>query len=153
MKYTLEMELNAPRIKVWELFSDAENLPCWQPGYQSMEHLSGSDGQSGARSKLVYENKGRIEMIETIIVNEAPREFTATFETEGRFAMQMENQNLFEELGPEKTKWISNNEANPSGWLLKIFAILMPGCFKKESWKYMENFKAFAEDGKDVREV
>ena len=29
---------------------------------------------------------------------------------------------------------------------------IMPGCFKKESFKYMTNFKAFAETGADVRE-
>ena len=28
----------------------------------------------------------------------------------------------------------------------------MTGCFKKESLKYMTNFKAFAETGADVRE-
>ena len=32
-----------------------------------------------------------------------------------------------------------------------MIALIMPGCFRKQSLKHMENFKAFAEDGTDLR--
>ena len=33
-----------------------------------------------------------------------------------------------------------------------LITLIMPGCFKKESLKYMTYFKAVAETGADIRE-
>lgn len=53
-------------------------------GLQSFEHLSGTPGQVGARSKLVYKmSKRHIEMIETITVRKLPQEFSGTYEADG----------------------------------------------------------------------
>jgi len=35
---------------------------------------------------------------------------------------------------------------------MRLIALIIPGCFKKQSLKYMTNFKAFAETGAEVRE-
>ena len=51
------------------------------------------------------------------------------------------------------TGWVSENEARVSGFFMRLMTILMPGCFRKESLKYMENFKAFAETGADCRDT
>ena len=52
--------------------------------------------------------------------------------------------NKFAELSPIKTKWITENEFKFSGFI-KIMGMLMPGAFKKESKKYLKQFKEFAE--------
>jgi len=151
MNYTIELEVDKPRDEVARLFMDEASLPFWQPGFVSIEHLSGDEGKPGAKSKLLYKNRGRdVEMIETIQVFSPPDEFTATFEAKG---MHMTVKNLFYEAGENKTRWVSENEAQTSGLMMKIVGILMPGCFKKESMKYNVAFKAFAETGADVREA
>jgi hypothetical protein len=33
---------------------------------------------------------------------------------------------------------------------MKLLGVLMPGAFKKQSMEYMNNFKAFVEEGKSV---
>lgn len=150
MQYTLEIEIDQPRSKIAELFGDPQNLAFWQPGFVSYEHLSGDEGKPGSKSRLLYKNRGRdVEMIETVEVDNLPDEFTATYEAKG---MRIKVKNLFTEVAPDKTRWVSENESKVSGFMMRIISIIMPGCFKNESWKYMENFKAFAEDGSDVRE-
>ena len=149
MKYTLEVEINQPREKVVELFDNQDNLAFWQPGFIRAEPLSGEPGAEGAKTRLLYQNRGRdVEMIETIMVNSFPDEFSASFEAKG---MHMEVRRVFEEAGPEKTIYRTENTALVSGLFMGLIVLLMPGCFKKESLNYMENFKAFAETGADVR--
>ncbi|WP_337251640.1 hypothetical protein [Maribacter halichondriae] len=39
------------------------------------------------------------------------------------------------------------------GFMMKTMGFLMPGAFKKQSKKYMEDFKAFAEEGVSVDSI
>ena len=65
MKYTREVVIDLPRERVIELFDDADNLTKWQEGLQAFEHVSGEPGQPGAKSRLVYDYRGRrFEMTE-----------------------------------------------------------------------------------------
>jgi hypothetical protein len=57
------------------------------------------------------------------------------------------------EAGPETTLWESENEYRFSGFLMKLVGLLMPGAFRKQSQQHMQDFKAFAEQGQDVREA
>ena len=116
-----------------------------------MEQISGEEGKVGSKARLKYlHGKREIELIEAVDVDNLPDEYTGTYETKG---MRMTVRNLFKEDGPDRTKWISENEAEVSGLMMTIMAKVMPGCFKKQSWIYMENFKAFAEEGKDLRKL
>ncbi|WP_241032555.1 SRPBCC family protein [Rhodococcus pseudokoreensis] len=56
------------------------------------------------------------------------------------------------EAGPETTLWVSESEYRFSGLLMRLVGLLMPGAFRKQSQQHMQDFKAFAEQGKDVRE-
>ncbi|MEM7013597.1 MAG: SRPBCC family protein [Verrucomicrobiota bacterium] len=150
MKYTVEVEINQPRDRVAELFDSQDNLGAWQPGFVSCEHLEGDVGKPGAKSKLTYKNKGRdVAMVETILDIKMPEVFKAKFEAPG---MVMTVENIFEEIDAKTTRIISNNEAEVSSFMMRMMALLMPGCFKKESTKFLLNFKAFAEDGTDLRD-
>ena len=57
------------------------------------------------------------------------------------------------ETGPETTLWVSETEYRFSGLLMRLVGLLMPGAFRKQSLQHMQDFKAFAEHGKDVREA
>ena len=57
------------------------------------------------------------------------------------------------EAGPDTTLWVSENEYRFSSLLMRLVGLLMPGTFRKQSLQHMQDFKAFAEQGKDVREA
>ena len=148
MKYTVEIDIDLPHDKVIELFDSTDNLYKWQKGLQSFEHLSGDPGQPDARSKLQFKmGKREIDMIETVTLRQLPDRFDGTCD-----AQRVHNvvRNIFTEQVPGKTRWASENEFQFSGFM-KVMAVLMRGAFSKQSLKYMQAFKAFAEDGVDVR--
>lgn len=142
MKYTNEVEINRPIDKVIELFDNPANMSKWQPGFISMEPLTGSPGQTGATSKLKYKmGKREVEMIETITHRNLPHEFHGTYEARGVYNVQ---KNYFKETAPGRTKWTSESEFRFSG-MMKLIGWLMPGAFKKQSQKYLDLFRDFAE--------
>jgi hypothetical protein len=57
------------------------------------------------------------------------------------------------EAGPETTLWESESEYRFSGVLMRLVGLLMPSSFRKQSLQHMQDFKAFAELGTDVREA
>lgn len=142
MKYTVSIDIDKPIDRVIELFDSTDNLKEWMEGLQSFEHLSGTPGQVGARSKLIYKmGKKDVEMIETITVRKLPQEFSGTYEAEGVFNIV---KNRFEKLSDNKTRYISEQEFEFKG-MMKYVAFLMPWAFKKQSMKYLKAFKRFVE--------
>jgi carbon monoxide dehydrogenase subunit G len=142
MKYSNEIEINLPVQRVIELFDNPANMSKWQPGLISFEPISGTPGQPGAKSKLKYiMGKREVEMIETITVRNLPREFSGTYESKGVFN---DMKNYFTQTANNKTKWVHQCEFKFSG-MMKLVGWLMPGAFKKQSQKYLDFFKAFAE--------
>lgn len=142
MKYKNEIVINATREKVVHLFSDPSKIKEWQPGFMSMEIISGEPGNVGSKVKMHYKmGKRDVEMIETITVNKLPNEFSGTYEAKSVFNFV---QNFFEELPDGQTKYWTINEFQFKGFM-KIIGFLFPGAFKKESQKYLDLFKAFVE--------
>lgn len=142
MKYTTEVEINRPVERVIELFDNPDNLKEWMQGLQSFEHLSGTPGQPGAKSRLKFKmGKRELEMVETIKVRNLPAEFSGTYEAKGVYNIVT---NRFVPLGPDKTKYITEQEFQFKGFM-KIIAFLMPGAFKKQSREYADDFKNFVE--------
>lgn len=143
MKYSNVIRIDLPRERVVELFDSSENLKKWQPGLISFDHLSGKPGEEGAKAKLVYQmGRRRTEMIETITANRLPDEFHGTYDAKGVHNIM---ENYFKQKGPNITEWTSVSEFQFSSFSMKLMGWLMPGAFKKQSYKYMRNFKKFAE--------
>lgn len=147
MKYQQEITVKRPRREVVEKFSNPENMKHWQRGFIFMKPINGEMGAEGSQNLLKYKmGKRGIEMKETILKNDLPEEFTATYDAKGVYNFQ---RNRFVDTPENHTRWISENEFRFSGFM-KLFGWVMPGAFKKQSMKYMEDFKAFIEDGKSV---
>lgn len=143
MKYTTEITINKPIETVIVLFDNADNLKKWMEGLQSFEHISGTPGQPGAKSKLKFKMGSReMEMIETVTVRNLPDEFTGTYEANGVVNIV---KNSFVKISDSETKYITEHEFQLQSLVMKIFAFLMPGAFKKQSMKYLTAFKNFAE--------
>ncbi|TPN85348.1 SRPBCC family protein [Aquimarina algicola] len=147
MEYTLNIKIKLPINQVIEKFNDEDNLKHWQKGLIYREHLSGTKKSTGATSKLVYKiGKREIEMIETITLVDPPEIFHFTFDSKNVYNIQ---ENYFEQLSNNETKWISKNEFKFSGFM-KIISFFMYGAFRKQSYAYMKDFKLFVEEGKSV---
>lgn len=143
MKYTTTIVIHLSRKKVLTLFDSIENMYKWQPELLSFEHLSGDPGQEGAQSKLIYKmGKGEVKMTETITKRSFPHEFSGIYEAKGVWNQQ---QNFFEEVDSQTTKWVSISEFRCTGFM-KIICLLMPGSFKKQTLQFMMRFKEFAEN-------
>ncbi len=143
MKYTLEIEINQPIDQLVELFDNEDNLFKWMNGLQSIEHLEGKPGEKGSTTKMLFkEGKREVEMIETIIENKLPEEFIATYEAKGVYNLAKIN---FVSITDTKTKYVSEQEFQFKGFI-KLIGLLMPGMFKKQTYKYLKMFKEFAEN-------
>ncbi|MFT7620671.1 MAG: hypothetical protein ACI97A_004329 [Planctomycetota bacterium] len=142
MKYELDIELDLPRARVMELFDNPDNLAKWQEGFVSMEPISGTPGETGAKSQLNYlMGKREIELVETITTRNLPKEFSATYEAKN---VWNKVENFFTETPDGKTHWNAKHEFRCGGFL-KIMAFVFPGAFKKQSFKFMEMFKEWSE--------
>ncbi|WP_236004668.1 hypothetical protein [Nonomuraea antri] len=56
------------------------------------------------------------------------------------------------EAGPETTHWESESGYRFSRVMMRLVGLLMPGAFRKQSEQHMQDFKRFAEQGKDIRD-
>ncbi len=143
MKYTCQIEINAPIDKVVSLWEDESSFKHWQDGFESIELLIGEKNTQGAKSKIVLNGKQHIELIETIITYNLPQEKTALYEHKHMTNTQTSK---FKSVGENTTLYISEVEYTVfNGFMIKLMAKLFPGMFKKQSQKWMNQFKAFAE--------
>ena len=144
MKFKCSIDINLPREKVVELYNNPDNLGHWQDGFVEMEQLSGTSGEVGAKSKMIYEVGNRqMEITETILVSNLPEEFTGRYE---HIHMVNTMKNTFTALNENQTRWEADVEYTKfNGFVPKLMAFLFPGIFKKQVQKWLYQFKAFAE--------
>ena len=143
MKYSVEIDIDLPVERVIELFDSSENLTEWQPGLQSFEHISGTPGEPGAKSRMVYQMGNRtVEMVETILTRNLPDEFSGSYEADGVYNIVRAK---FVPISENKTRYVTEQEFEMKGMMMRLMAWFAPGAFKKESMKHLENFKSFAE--------
>ena len=79
-----------------------------------------------------------------------PHELDMTFENKGVVSFQ---KNTFKALSDSQMVWISTNQIIPINFKMRMMVLLMPNAFKKQSKKYFEDFKNFAEHGTSVSQL
>ena len=160
MKYTNTIEIALPREHVAQLLADPAQIPKWLRDVVLHEPLTGSHGELGTKSRVVMQSgRRKIECTETITRREPadlhgiPRETVVHFDREivGAGMWNVVRDRLTEAT-PVMTLWESESEYRFDNPLMRLVARLMPGSFHKQSQQHMQDFKAFAEQGKDVRE-
>lgn len=160
MKYTVSIEIALPLEEVAQLLADPTQIPKWLRGIVLHEPLNGMHGQVGTQSRVVMlMGEQKFEATETITRREPadlhgiPKGSVVHFDreivAEGMWSAARER---LTEASPNTTLWVSENEYRFSGLLMRLVGLLMPGTFRKQSQQHMQDFKAFAEHGKDVRE-
>ncbi|WP_460218743.1 SRPBCC family protein [Psychroserpens sp. MEBiC05023] len=140
MKFSCEININAPLQKVVDIYKNPNNLKHFQDGFISKEVISGQEGTKGAISKIIYE---KLELKETILVSNLPEEFKGLYEHKHMInTMKV----TFKALSEHQTLYISEIEYTKfNGLFIKLIALLFPSMFKKQVYKWMQQFKAFTE--------
>ena len=144
MTYTIEIIVEIPRDEFISKLNNVDNLKHWHQGLVSAEHISGHPGDLGAKMKLNYDfGKRKMQLMETLTKINLPSELHASYKTKGMNNLQ---ENYFERTSEGYTKWICKNQFIPLNLIMHLFTIFMPKAFKKQTRKYMQDFKNFAEN-------
>ncbi|WP_418513669.1 SRPBCC family protein [Corallibacter sp.] len=148
MKYTTEIIIKLSLSEFIKKLNSPENMKHWQEGLIDYEHISGIPGQIGSKMRLNYKLGNRsMELVETILHTKLPNELHLTYDSKGMHNVQ---ENYFEETSDGFTKWTSKSEFIPTTFMLRMVTLVIPSAFKKQTKKYMQNFKNFAENGISV---
>ncbi|MEI8004895.1 MAG: SRPBCC family protein [Bacteroidota bacterium] len=144
MKFKGSIEIDRPQARVAELFADPGNLKEFQDGFIKKVLVSKQAGEEGAVSKMYYKfGKRDMELTETVIENRLPDSFLASYHHK-----HMDNtmKSTFVALGENKTRYDYEVEYTRVSWVIpKLMITLFSAMFKKQSDKWMNQFKAFAE--------
>jgi hypothetical protein len=161
MKYTVSIEIAQPRDDLARLLADPAQLPKWLRGLVVHEPVDGAHGQVGTTSRVVMQlGRQRFECTETVTRREPADLHAIPTGSVVRFDREIVGQGMWNavrdrltEAGPETTLWASESEYRFSSLPMRLAGLLMPGAFRKQSRQHMEDFKAFAERGTDVRDA
>ncbi|WP_397362315.1 SRPBCC family protein [Olleya sp. R77988] len=145
MKYIIQITINKPLTECFNLLDDHSNMKHWQAGLDSYEHISGDPGMIGAKMKLNYTfGKRKMTLTETITHRDNNKAFHFNFDSKGMHNIQ---ENYFEAIDANTTQWTSKNQFAPTNFAMRMMLMLMPKEFKKQSKRYLIDFKNFAENG------
>jgi len=143
MKYSSSIIIHAPLSFTVDVFSNPEQLTQWQKGLVEVNPISGNYGEEGYEGHLKFEMGKRVlEMTEKVEKSNLPRMQSNVYQTKGVFNRVVTR---FEEVSSDQTRCITDHEFVFSSFGMKFFALLMPGAFKKQSAKYLKDFKSLVE--------
>ena len=142
---TMQLEINAPVNKVFDLFIDKSKFPDWKIGFVSYEQVSGAPGEVGAVARLNYK---RYAMIETVRRKDKPNLYIAAYEylQNGKTMMEHEAVNTFTAISDNKTLVEVTSEIKKvNGFFNKLFVSLMAKAGEKQFRDQLKLFKELAE--------
>lgn len=143
MNYRLEISIHKPRSQVWQVFTDPGRIKLWQPSLSTVALVSGTPGQPGAISTLMFqENQREFSLTETITFCQAPERIHQKYENQ--FSVNTVK-NLFIEQGQNETLWITETEYKFKTLLMKILGPLYKKNFAARTLRDMESFKKIVE--------
>jgi hypothetical protein len=137
-------DINKSRDEVVKYFADPQYLGEYQDGFIEKDIISGKSGEEGAISKMYYkQGKRDLELTETITANRLPESFEASYH---HIHMDNTMKCRFVELDDQRTRYEYEFEYTRINWVMpKLMAILFPGMYRKQSEKWMKQFKEFVE--------
>ena len=142
MKYTVENTINAPIEKVVEKFKEPEGALEWMEGLQRIVPISGEPLSVGAKTDFIskYKNK-EMKITETVLEQNLPEQVKFAYESPMGYN---EVELRFEKIDENTVRQINNSYFDLKG-PMKIMGPLFKGMFKKQTLKFLDGFKAYAE--------
>lgn len=141
MKFTCTTLIKKPINIVIGEFLNPESLKRSMKGFINKELLEGDMNQTGSRNKLIYD---KFEMEETIIENNLPTFFYAKYVHKH---MSNTMKTTFKSLSNYETQVITEIHYTIfKGFIIKVMAKLFPNFFKKQTQKWLNEFKEYVEN-------
>jgi len=140
VKFSCKVEIEAPRELAASIFAVPENKRHWHDEFVNHELLEGSPATPGSVTKLQFK---KFILIETVVSNSLPDEFTGEYLAEGICWNSMTNR--FVDLGNDRTRYEVDIEYKFIGRIVKFMAWIMPGMFKNQVQKTLDQFKQHVE--------
>lgn len=142
MNYTIKNNIKASLNTVANKIADPKAAKEWTEGLESVEQIESEYCKVGSKRKLTYKfGKKEMIMTETILENDLPKSIKFAYDSSmGRNIVEL----VFEELSSNETQQTCHTEIQINGWM-KYVSFLFGGMFKKQTQKYMEAFKSYAE--------
>ena len=142
MKTRNEVEIDADPETVWQAFDNVDNLGKWQPTLKSFTHVSGTPGEPGAVSELVYDENGReVVMTETMTEKRKP-DFMAGFYDSAWSKATIVNH--FEATDHGGTRWVMYANHQFKGFF-RILGWMFRKSIRGRTDDWMQRFKLLVE--------
>lgn len=144
LKFVNSVEVNVPLSALIKIWKNESFFGEWQDGFVSKTMIKGIPYQSGSEAELVFvANKRTIKLHEKVLVEDLPLQYLCKYE---HIHMTNTQDTRFEVINSNKTRYISEIEYTEfHGFIPKLMKILSPSIFQKQSQKWMNQFKEFAE--------
>jgi len=144
MKYNCQVTISKPITEVVALFIEPKNAFKWMEGLTQLDLVEGELGQVGSKSKVVFKmGKRIIKMNEQILENNLPSNIKFEYKSPGYYNTVNHH---FSDNGDHTTTHIAESYFKFDSWGMKFIALIMPSLFKKQTLKYSNAFKKFAEN-------
>jgi hypothetical protein len=141
MKSVIELEIDAPRGRVAELFADPRRNPEWMDDVARIEAVSGVLGNPGSSYRLVPK-RGNLTFVATVVARKLPDELRLSLDSP-TVAVAVEARLLA--LSDRKTKLISEEVFTFKGTFGTILGFVARRAIKRAHRRHMEAFKRFVE--------
>ncbi len=140
MKYTAYIDINKPLKDVFEFWKNSENNHLWQDGFLKITLLEGKENEIGAKSEISFKHKNQdMILIETVLSVNFPYGKEALYEHKH---MSNTQKTTFEFISNTQTRYITEVDyVKFNGILPKLMGKLFPSVFRKQSEKWMRQFK------------
>lgn len=134
--------INQPVETVWDKLMNPDNLKFWLIGFISAEHVSGEYGQTGAISKLKFNERGKeMEITETVTAIKPNQQYSFTMSST---AFNAETDIRLISFG-NRTEMIQKVQFFSKQFFMKLFMPLIKKAMKKRMENELIRFKNFVE--------
>jgi uncharacterized protein YndB with AHSA1/START domain len=141
MRSVVDIEIEAPRELVAELYSDASNNPRWMDDLERNEPISGEPGEPGSKYRMVSKDSD-MHFVVTVVSVQFPENVKLHLEWKG-FTVDINVD--FIQLDTNSTRFVSTEDFSFSGFLPRLGGLLARRAIRSAHRKHMEGFKRFAE--------
>ena len=144
MKYTCSIEVPLSRDECIKLWLDESKFNKWQDGFQYKKWTKGAPNKKNSTADiLIIQGNRKIELEELVTDNNLPNYIEGIYR---HLHMTNTQKVSFEILSPQVTLIRSEVEYTKfNGFVPKMMAKFFPGMFKKQSQKWLDQFKLLAE--------
>lgn len=141
--YECAIMVEKPIEESWAVLQDTAKLSDWLPGFQKIEHISGTPGTVGAVSNVYFDNNGESMSILETITDMTPNESIAM-----KYASDFMDMDYKLDITLEngQSKIYSSTLAKGNGMISKSIMALMGGSLKKQEETNLANLKKTIEE-------